>query len=206
MKLGRLTDYLGMLRSRVAGVAREERPAALPKFKYFPDPVASGEIVKSDTVCACCGKARGYVYAHTPYADEEYTGCICPWCIADGSAHEKLGVTFLDEGAVGAYGTWDRVPEAVVAEITQRTPEFTSWQSPQWWTHCGDAAQFLGPVGRTELDALGPDAVAGIKASSELDGLVWEDAYPVLEKDGSPTAYLFRCSKCGKYGGFWDCH
>jgi uncharacterized protein CbrC (UPF0167 family) len=195
-----------MLRSRVLGVPREEGAVGLPKFKYFPDPVASGEIVESDTVCACCGKARGYVYAHSPYADEEYKDCICPWCIADGSAHEKLGATFFDEAAVGGDGRWDEVPEAVVAEISQRTPEFTSWQSPQWWTHCGDAAQFLGAVGRKELDGLGPDAVAGVKASSEVDGSVWEDAYPYLDKDGSPTAYLFRCSKCGKFGGFWDCN
>jgi uncharacterized protein len=205
LKLGRLTYYLGMLRSRVAAVPREQGSTALPKFKYFPDSVASGVIVESDAECQCCGKARGYVYAGITYADEEYENCICPWCIADGSAHEKLGATFFDESAVG-YGAWDKVPEAVIAEITERTPEFTTWQSAQWWTHCGDAAQFLGAVGRKELDALGPDAIAGIKASSELDGSVWEDAYPDLDKDGSPTAYLFRCSKCGKFGGFWDSH
>ena len=203
--LGWLTHFLRMLGSGVAVLSRENRAGALATFKYFPDPVAAGVIVESDAECPSCGKARGYVYAGTAYADQEYRDCICPWCIADGSAHEKLGATFFDESAVGGHGAWDEVPEAVVAEITQRTPEFTSWQPPQWWTHCGDAAQFLGAVGRKELDALGPEAVAAVKASSELDGSIWEDAYPALDKDGSPTAYLFRCSKCGQYGGFWDC-
>jgi uncharacterized protein CbrC (UPF0167 family) len=190
-----------MLRARVALGSRN-----LPKFKYFPDPVASGVIVESDAACVCCGKARGYVYTGTVYADEDYEDCICPWCIADGSAHKKLAATFFDEDAVGGYGTWDEVPIRVAAKIVERTPEFTTWQSAQWWTHCGDAAQFLGAVGRKELDALGPEAVAGIKASSELDGSIWEDAYPDLDKNGSPRAYLFRCSKCGKFGGYWDSH
>jgi uncharacterized protein len=156
--------------------------------------------------CPCCGKPRGYVYAGIVFADndEEYENCICPWCIADGSAHRKLGVTFIDDDAVGGYGAWDAVGERIVAEITERTPVFTSWQSTQWWTHCGDAAQFLGAVGRKELEAFGRDAVAAIKANSELDGTVWEDVYPRLDKDSSPTAYLFRCAKCSKFGGFWD--
>ncbi|HEV3395918.1 MAG TPA: CbrC family protein [Xanthobacteraceae bacterium] len=177
----------------------------LPKFKYFPDPVATGDIVKSDAVCECCGKAQGYVYAGIVYTDEEDCDSLCPWCIADGSAHKKLGATFIDEDAVGGYGSWDSVPKKVSAEITQRTPAFSSWQATQWWTHCRDAAQFLGPVGRKELEAVGPDAVAGIKANSDLTDSEWDAMYADLDKDGSPTAYLFRCSKCNAFGGFWDC-
>src|ERR1700693_5430774 len=159
----------------------------LPRFKYYPDPVASGDLVESDVVCACCGKARGYVYAGTVFADEDYDDCICPWCIADGSAYEKLGATFLDEDAVGGYGDWDSVPENVVEEVTQRTPVFSSWQPTQWWTHCQDAAQFLGAVGRKELEAFGPDAVAAIKANSDLEDAEWDLLYAGLDKDGSPT-------------------
>ena len=192
MKFSWLIDFRRLLR-----IGR--RTTGLPKFKYFPDPVASGVIAESDAECPCCGKSRGYVYAGTVFADEDYEDCICPWCIADGSAHKKLDATFIDDDAVGGYEAWDEVPEAVVAEITERTPVFTSWQSTQWWTHCADAAQFLGPVGRKELEAFGPDAVAAIKANSELEGSVWEDVYPHLDKDGSPTAYLFRCSKCSKF-------
>jgi uncharacterized protein len=200
LKIPRPLDWLRLFR---IGRGRTE----LPKFKYVPDPIGSGVIVESAAECPCCGKARGYVYSGLVFADgEEYENCICPWCIADGSAHRKLDVTFIDDNAVGGYGAWDEVAEKTVAEITERTPVFTSWQSTQWWTHCADAAQFLGVVGRKELEAFGPDAVAAIKANSELEGSVWEDVYPHLDKEGSPTAYLFRCTKCSKFGGFWDCH
>lgn len=45
------------------GIARSgANPMTLPKFKYHPDPVATGHLVESDTACACCGQVRGYIY------------------------------------------------------------------------------------------------------------------------------------------------
>lgn len=79
---------------------------ALPKFKYHPDPVGTGSIVESDVECCCCGKTRGYIYVGPVYAEEEYEECICPWCIADGSARKKLDARFTDEALVGGGGEW----------------------------------------------------------------------------------------------------
>ncbi|MDK9806970.1 CbrC family protein, partial [Vibrio sp. D406a] len=31
----------------------------LPKFKYHPDPIATGVFEKSDDICECCSKAKG---------------------------------------------------------------------------------------------------------------------------------------------------
>ncbi len=123
---------------------RMEVVMTLPSFKYHPDPIATGGLVASDTVCCCCGEARGYIYTGPAYAVEDYDQCICPWCIADGSAHEKLGVSFTDENGIGGYGQWEAVPASVIEEVAYRTPGFSSWQQEQWWTHCGDAAEFLG--------------------------------------------------------------
>jgi hypothetical protein len=179
---------------------------ALPKFKYHPDPVATGSIEKSDTACVCCGRARGYIYTGPVYAIEDYDDCICPWCIADGSAHEKLEASFHDEAGVGGGGEWDEVPESVVDEVAHRTPGFTAWQQEQWWTHCGDAAQFVGRAGHDALEAAGPQAIVAIQESAGMDDdEEWEEFFESLDKDGSPTAYLFKCSKCGKYGGYQDC-
>jgi hypothetical protein len=178
----------------------------LPNFKYHPDPVLTGHFVKSDAKCTCCGKARGFIYTGPVYALEEYDECICPWCIADGSAHEKLGASFTDEVGIGGGGLWDEVADEVVQEVAHRTPGFHGWQQEQWWTHCGEAAAFIGRAGCKELKSLGSQATAAIRKSAGFsDGPEWHRFFLTLEKDGSPTAYIFRCTKCGQFGGYQDC-
>lgn len=131
---------------------------------------------------------------------------ICPWCIADGSAHEKLDASFTDEAGIGGGGEWEEVPNGVVEEVAYRTPGFSGWQQERWWTHCGDAAQFLGRAGRAELEELGPQATTVIRESTGLaEGPEWQGFFDALERDGSPTAYLFRCLRCHQIGGYQDC-
>lgn len=115
----------------------------LPKFKYHPNPFSTGAFEDSDATCRCCGEARGCIYAGSVYAVEDMEYCICPWCIADGSAHEKFDCEFTDSAGVGAREDWDDVPMKVIEEVAHRTPGFTGIQEEMWWTHCGDAAQFL---------------------------------------------------------------
>jgi uncharacterized protein len=95
---------------------------------------------------------------------------------------------------------WDKVTHEVVGEVAYRTPGFCGWQHEKWWTHCGDAAQLIGRAGRKELNALGPQAIAAIQESVGLDGPEWNEFFAALNKDSSPTAYLFRCTQCGRLG------
>jgi uncharacterized protein CbrC (UPF0167 family) len=177
---------------------------AFPSFKYHPDPVGMGHVIESDTECACCRKVRGFIYTGPVYAVQDYSERICPWCIADASANEKLGASFTDEVGIGG-GMWDNVSHEVVEEVAYRTPGFCGWQQEKWWTHCGDAAQFIGRAGHKELKALSPQAIAAIQESAGLsDGPKWNEFFTALDKDGSPTAYVFRCSKCGRLGGYQD--
>lgn len=179
---------------------------SLPRFTYHPDPLATGSIIASPTVCVSCHQARGYVYTGPVYAEEEYDAQICPWCIADGSASARLDASFTDDEGIGGGGEWDDVPEAVVEEVARRTPGFSAWQQEQWWTHCGDAGQFIGRAGQGELQALGAGAIAAIQDSAGLDdGPQWDHFFGALRKDGSPTAYMFRCRHCGELGGYQDC-
>ncbi len=181
--------------------------AELPFFQYHPDPIATGSLKASDSVCLCCNQSRGFVYTGPVYAVEEYYDCICPWCISDGTAHAKLEASFTDESGIGGYGTWEQVPELIVKTVSHRTPGFSGWQQEQWWTHCNDAAQFVGRAGRKELVELGWQAMLAIKDSAGLaDGPEWEYFLAALDKDKGPTAYIFRCSACGQYGGYQDCH
>jgi len=185
--------------------ADEAADTPLPFFKYHPDPLASGCIEASDTECVCCGRVRGYIYVGPVYAEEEYEASICPWCIAEGRAHDELEASFSDEEGIGGNGEWDAVPESVIEEVAYRTPGFSGWQQERWWSHCGDAAQFLGAAGKAELIAYGEPAVAAIRASAGIeDEAEWKAFFAALDKDGSPCAYVFRCGKCGALGGYQD--
>lgn len=179
---------------------------SLPAFRYHPDPVSTGSVAASGAICVCCQQARGFIYVGPVYAPEDYEDCVCPWCIADGSASERLDASFGDEAGIGGYGDWDVVPSNVIEEIALRTPGIISWQQAQWWTHCGDAGEFLGPMGHSQLESLGPDAVKSIQINAGVVESDWEQFYRALDKDRGPTAYLFRCRHCGIHGGYWDCH
>ncbi len=180
----------------------------LPKFRCHPDPIATGSVVPSDRKCACCGAAKGYVYVGPVYAEEELEESICPWCIADDTAHQKFDAEFVDAAGIGDYGSWESVSPEVIEEIAFRTPCFNGWQQERWWTHCGDAAVFLGPAGWKELMSYGPEAVAAFRqeVGSGRYGMDTETYLEALDRQRGPTAFVFRCSHCGKIGGYSDCH
>jgi len=141
---------------------------------------------------------------HPPhYADRPYENMPSVTSRAWGPAdpHEDR----FGYAGIGGYGDWDPVPPEVMEEVAYRTPGFSGWQQEQWWTHCGDAGMFVGRAGREEVEEAGEDAVAAIRASAGIeDDDEWEEYFDALDKDASPTAYLFKCSKCGKYGGYQD--
>jgi uncharacterized protein CbrC (UPF0167 family) len=59
----------------------------LPTFRLFADPVGEGVFARTDEVCALCGRARGWKYVKSDYVWlEPDRPCVCPWCIADGTA------------------------------------------------------------------------------------------------------------------------
>ncbi len=179
-------------------------PDPLPTFRYHPDPLATGSVVRSDAACRCCRRARGYVYAGPVYADAALDDALCPWCIADGSAAARFGAEFVDPEGVGDHGAWEPVPPAVVVEVSQRTPGFSGWQQERWWTHCGDAAQYLGAAGARELASEWADALPAIRADAGLADADWDDYRAALDRVRAPTAYVFRCRHCGRLGGYSD--
>jgi len=49
-----------------------------------------------------------------------------------------------------------------------------------------------------------PHQGEAIAESAGIDDEELEEFLDSLDKDGSPTAHLFKCSKCGKFGGDHD--
>lgn len=165
----------------------------IPAFTYHPDPAATGSIKASETVCRCCGQARGYIYTGPVYAPGSYEDSICPWCIADGSAARKFEAQFTDEHPLAEAG----LPEPVIEEVTKRTPGYSSWQQEEWLSCCDDACEFHGAAPRTELQALQGEALV-----RTLGGWGWrESEWPKFmhhyQPGGSPAVYKFRCRHCG---------
>src|SRR5262245_31850617 len=103
----------------------------LPVFKYHPDPLSSGSIKESKELCRCCGEERGCIYIRSVYAQENLDESICPWCIAEGRAHDRFDAVFIDEAILP-----DELPEAVMEELAERTPGYTTWQSERWFACC----------------------------------------------------------------------
>jgi len=182
----------------------------LPTFRYFPDPLGLKSIISSDEKCIVCKRRRRFVYNAAIYINgEEHHECLCPWCITDGRAYQELNIKFFDRsmiGRVGGWGIneWDKVPDEVIAEISQRTPSFFGWQQEHWWTHCHDAGEFLAYVDKPELEKWGEEAIKDMQEISGLDDDKWELLLNVSDVNGSPTGYLFRCLHCRKFGGYFD--
>jgi len=166
----------------------------LPSFRYHPDPVGTSSIAASEKECRCCGRSRGYIYTLAPYTEEEVDEeSVCPWCIADGSAHAKLQAEFIDP-----HGIPDDVPEAVAAQLVERTPGYASWQTEEWRACCDDAAAYLGPFGYMEImrqDLLG-ELMTYIMDEMQYQGRPASLLAESLHRDHGPTAYVFQCLHC----------
>lgn len=173
----------------------------LPEFPYHPDPLATGSVIASDAECVCCERPRGYVYSGPIYSERTIERRrLCPWCIADGSAAERYDALFND----GGVGAPDDIPMTVIDAIARRTPGYVAWQQDRWLFHCGDGAAFLGVVGAKEL-ADHQDALEMLRREhARLPAQQVENYLAALDKDGQPTAYLFRCRSCARHLAYSD--
>jgi len=130
-----------------------------------------------------------------PPSTDELEESLCPWCIADSTAAERFGASFVDVG----WGVPDGVAKTVLEELSRRTPSFTGWQQEHWLYHCGDAAAYVG-VADYERLLSHPHAIEMLLHENDEFGWSSDDSKAWVESmsvDGSPTAYLFRCLHCG---------
>jgi uncharacterized protein len=82
------------------------------------------------------------------------------------------------------------------------------WQQERWFTHCGDAAAYLGQAAGRQLRGEWAPALPSIRADAAMSDEQWEQLLDdfATGPTGSPTAYVFRCLHCGQLGGYWDSH
>ncbi|MBC9712561.1 CbrC family protein [Streptomyces sp. TRM66268-LWL] len=182
-----------------------------PIFRYHPDPVATGSASRAEHDCGVCGMRRQIRYIGPVYGRQPDS--LCLHCIQSGEASSTLGVSVEGDEESGMLAMFsdavdvpDDVPMSVVDEITRHTPGFTAWQQDSWLYHCGDGAAYLGPAGYRELQAF-PEALAMLREDHQRYGWTQpesEDFLRSLDREGEPTAYLFRCLHCGMGLASWD--
>lgn len=178
----------------------EEMSESLPFFKYHPNPIETGNIEESNKICACCEKARTYIYIASIYSTFDLDESICPWCIADGSAAEKFDAVFSDDHPLLQNG----ISDEIVREVVTRTPGFISWQQEVWLSHCQDACEFHGDLSKQEAKNLEEET---IKKFCIENGLHDEDGREIIkdyEKGGNPAIYKFVCRHCGEIKLYTD--
>ncbi|MFC4160676.1 CbrC family protein [Chitinimonas lacunae] len=172
----------------------------LPLFRYHPDPIATGAVEPSDSICQCCGQARGYLYTGSIYALEDLDH-ICPWCIADGSAAARFDASFIDDYPLLTAG----MPAEVVTEVSRRTPGYLSWQQEAWLTHCHDACEFHGDASLADIRNASDATKAAWMADYRLDEEVWQRIEEGYQPGGNPAIYKFVCRHCQQILFAWDC-
>lgn len=169
---------------------------SLPAFAYHPDPILGGSIAPSDANCVCCKQARGYVSTGPVYSEKDgLEDALCPWCIADGSAHKKYDAVFVDDE--GIKGGLD---EAIRDEIAFRTPGFNAWQQEKWLACRDDAMAFVEPFGAPEVNGKyirrQGDIMTYIVHVMGISGGAATRLMNALDREKGPTAYLFQCRHC----------
>lgn len=173
----------------------------LPIFRYHPDPLASGVIEPSTTICSCCGEQRGFIYVGPVYGEHDLHDSLCPWCIADGSAAQKFDAGFAD----GHPLVKAKIAPQIIEEVSQRTPSFNSWQQEQWYAHCNDACAYRGDA-----------SIEDVANASESTKQAWREEFGLSEEDwelatrnyhprGPQSFYKFVCLHCGAVLLGWDC-
>jgi uncharacterized protein CbrC (UPF0167 family) len=168
----------------------------IPKFKYCPDTITTNILtVGGSEVCDCCGETVDVYYEGSFYSIEDVE-CLCPECIANGTAAKKFDGEFQQD----IFNDENVVNEEYRDEILHRTPSYISWQGSNWPAHCDDYCEFLGDAGWDKLEEL------GIQDSFEnFTGFDIKELKEYLSPNGSLCGYLFRCLKCGKYCLCADC-
>ena len=159
--------------------------------------------------CSVCSAQRSLRYTSSFYSVEE-PEYLCPWCIADGSAAAKYNGEFNDyagiEGVSVDPASTDEttIPKALLLQVSERTPSYSSWQQEVWLTHCGEPCAFI--------DYADAEMIAPLLKELQDDIATIEHGFGVEPKylleclnSGGLAGYLFRCVICGQHRLHTDC-
>ena len=163
----------------------------LPTFRYHPNPVASGAVEPERARCECCERMVDHIYVASTYSTHDIDK-LCPWCIADGTAHEKFDAEFADPYPLRDAG----IDESIIAEVTTRTPGFISWQQEIWLSHCNNACVFVGDATVDVVGKMTNDEIDYLLQDHGVSREQFKEMAANYQPGGQPAIYHFKCLEC----------
>jgi len=181
-----------------------EYPSDYPVFRFCPNPLITQSVEESSEPCECCGKVDKYSYVAGMQLGDLDTeiGNLCLWCIANGEAAKKFKGVFTEYSCIANRKTDKYITE----EIMHRTPAFTTWQDPEWLSHCKTPCAYIGRVYIADLLKMGIYK----QVRTELAKTFYYQQMPMtvaeiddmliqMVEDSSLEGQLFKCIVCGRY-------
>lgn len=168
-------------------------------FKYHPNVWKQNVFKKAFDdevmVCQCCNRPLEF-YIDKVYSSQDID-CICPKCVADGSAFDKFNATFIQDAELDKVSV-----QEIKDELLKKTPGYDSWQGEHWLACCNDFCEYIGETSIAELKAMKIDkeVIADYKESNEYH---YENCADHLG-NGVLRGYLFRCLHCRRYRIWFD--
>lgn len=165
----------------------------LPFFRFHPDPLGTGAIVRQAGHCVCCNQDVDYLYVGPSTSIHDLEEKLCPWCIASGEANEKFDVEFSDPQPLEDAG----ISPDLIEEVTCKTPGYVCWQQPAWEVHSGHPCSFIGDASIKSLQAMTQDEWQAFMESAKLDRDEFEELLGIYRPNSNPGIYHFRCLESG---------
>ncbi|MCR4793244.1 MAG: CbrC family protein [Lachnospiraceae bacterium] len=174
-------------------------PYAIDDFHDYaydlnPYPLMNGTFDTGFAVCSCCGEKKSVFLKTRSLTEDDPDIVMCPKCISEGqAAGERLNLwPGLSERCMRAKGNEELI----------KTPPFKHDEKPggTWGIHCGALGIYLGKIATEDLI---------IDMWSEIVDTWNNDMNPFRDEDPGTfykridkeevSAYLFRCTECGKH-------
>ncbi len=192
------------------------------EFSYFQGPAEDmAGLVEGERQCSLCG-GSGVCFELDfaicdEFKDEEKEGKFgCVNCLKSGRFEfwHDTDVGVLDKNGLTKAYNHNKVPspdfpDSALTEL-RRTPQFLTWQQELWLTHCNDFMVYQGtwePKDFYQHSTTGDGRALFYEMTEEWQNL-WDDSLPQGEtilKEWYATYYVFKCRRCNKLRGNWDC-
>jgi uncharacterized protein len=189
-------------------------------FEYFQGPVSDMALLsKGEKSCGICGRVGRcfelrFAIICCDGASEVGYGCMD--CLASGKFEfwHDTDIGMLDEKGLTKVYSHNRLPPenfpsaALVA--LRRTPQIATWQQELWLTHCNDFMAYQGTWSPGDFYKNAPNG-DGRTLFMEMtdDGKnLWDDSLSIgttIFKEWHAAYYVFKCKRCGRLKGNWDC-